>query len=102
MPVPLQRQRVNEASTTAAVPRSEELFVQPLSVPRNLTPQRMYFHFGRPIRMADSSPESDANAIYRHVKGEVDASIAYLLRERENDDFNDFGKRIAYELLNGK
>ena len=102
MPVPLQRRRVNEASTTAAVPRSDELFVQPLSVPRNLTPQRMYFHFGRPIRMDSNSPETDANALYRHVKGEVDASIAYLLRERENDDFNDFGKRIAYELLNGK
>ena len=105
LPVPSQRRRVREARAGAGAPppRGDDLFLSPLSVPRDLSPQRMYFLFGRPIALGDAPARDGAEAdlLYRRINDEVDGAIAYLLREREKDEYGDFGRRIAYELLTG-
>ena len=52
----------------------EELFIQPILVPR--TPQRFYFRFMAPIDVADVdlNDESRVNSIYQDVYGEVGAN----------------------------
>ena len=75
----------------------EELFIQPILVPR--TPQRFYFRFMAPIDVADVdlNDESHVNSIYQDVYGEVGAGIDYLLEKRETDPFKELLPRLLYE-----
>lgn len=88
----------------------EHLFVQPVSVPRSLTPPRLYFMFGRPIRLDDEDirrpileDETAALKLYEDVHADVDRRLEYLLREgRPSDPYRDFGRRVVYETISGK
>ncbi|KAK9838483.1 hypothetical protein WJX81_002279 [Elliptochloris bilobata] len=75
----------------------EDLFIQPFSLPS--TPQRFYFQFRAPISTspADLEDRSSCDTIYRQVKAEVEAGIAYLLEQRKRDPYRDFLPRVAYE-----
>lgn len=75
----------------------EELFIQPILVPR--TPQRFYFRFMAPMDVADVdlNDESHVNSIYQDVYGEVGAGIDYLLEKRETDPFKELLPRLLYE-----
>jgi hypothetical protein len=35
--------------------------------------------------------------MYRHVRGEVESGISYLLRKREQDPYRDFLRRYVFE-----
>lgn len=75
----------------------EELFIQPVIVPK--APERFYFRFMAPIDVsgADLDDEERVKAIYERVYGEVEGGIQYLLRERESDPFKELAPRIVFE-----
>eukprot|EP00271_Cylindrocystis_brebissonii_P022170 TRINITY_DN8376_c0_g2_i1.p1 TRINITY_DN8376_c0_g2~~TRINITY_DN8376_c0_g2_i1.p1 ORF type:complete len:996 (+),score=154.04 TRINITY_DN8376_c0_g2_i1:156-3143(+) len=78
-----------------------EVFLAPLVIPGS--PKRLYFLFRKPIRtqgreMQDVMTDLDkAQDLYGHVKKEVEAGLAYLLKKREEDPYGDLGARLLYE-----
>lgn len=79
----------------------ERSFVSPL-ISFN-PPSRFYYIFRKPIQttpdMAQDREASDL--VYKHVKGEVEGGLGYLLRMREQDPYKDFVPRLLYELSRG-
>ena len=77
-------------------------FLLPLAVPSG-PPDRMYFKFGAPIKLDPSlaSDRAAANAIYRDVKAEVEAGIAWLRAERARDPYRGGAVRLPYEAVAG-
>jgi hypothetical protein len=74
----------------------EEDFIAPLIAPRGL-PDRYYFVFQRPITLTGSETREECQAIYEHVKGEVEGGIRYLCAKREEDPFRDPRTRLPHE-----
>lgn len=75
----------------------------PFVVPK--PPGRLYFLFGKPISTAGRKDElrdkANAHHLYLQVKGEVEASMAYLLKKREEDPYRHFLPRFLYEVASG-
>lgn len=102
MPIPVQRAK--QGATEA-----EDFFIQPLSIPKSLAPQRIYFLFGKPIDLCNDpefanirdDPDA-ANELYRKIQDDVSCQLSYLLSEREGDVYKDFPRRYAYESVYDK
>ncbi|KAB5529395.1 hypothetical protein DKX38_019476 [Salix brachista] len=80
---------------------STDLFIPGL-LPK--VPGRFYFLFGKPIKtkgmkemLEDKENESQ---LYLHVKSEVQNSIAYLLKKREEDPYRSIIDRTIYRAFN--
>ena len=75
----------------------EELFIQPVAVPK--IPERFYFRFMAPIDLSDIDldDEESVKAVYANVKNEVATGIEYLREKRAADPFKDIGPRLLYE-----
>ena len=60
----------------------EELFIQPVAVPK--IPERFYFRFMAPIDLSDVDldDEESVKAVYANVKNEVASGIEYLRAKR--------------------
>ncbi|XP_010414904.1 PREDICTED: acyltransferase-like protein At1g54570, chloroplastic [Camelina sativa] len=77
---------------------------QPLYIPGLVPkiPGRFYYLFGKPIE-TKGRPElvkdrEEANQVYLEVKAEVENSIAYLLKKREEDPYRSVLDRLNYSL----
>ena len=75
----------------------EELFIQPVAVPK--IPERFYFRFMAPIDLSDVDldDEESVKAVYANVKNEVASGIEYLRAKRASDPFKDLAPRLLYE-----
>jgi len=75
----------------------DESFVPPLIAPS--VPGRLYFRFGKPIRLTKNLKEDReaADREYANVKAAVDDNITWLVRKREQDPYRDFVPRMLYE-----
>jgi len=88
---------------------NEEVADQPIHFPLaapSLTPGRLYVKFGKPIVTAGREKElqhdkEQAQAVYKHVQGEVERGLEYLLWKRQEDPYREFGPRILYEQTGG-
>ncbi|KAG0621272.1 hypothetical protein M758_3G006800 [Ceratodon purpureus] len=88
---------------------ADEVADQPIHFPfatPKLTPGRMYVKFGKPIITAGREKElqkdkKEAQAVYKHVQGEVERGFEYLLWKRQEDPYREFGPRILYEQTAG-
>ena len=73
----------------------------PLMVPK--IPGRFYYLFGKPIKTKGMKEmledRENANQMYLHVKSEVQNSIAYLLKKREEDPYRSIIDRTIYRAL---
>jgi len=76
-----------------------DTFVPPLMAP-NAAPRRNYYLFGRPFHTAPVDPtNADAcDALYGAVRTQVELQMEYLLQRRGDDPYDDFVKRLAYEV----
>jgi len=81
-----------------------EVANQPLYLPGLIpkVPGRFYYLFGKPIE-TKGRPElvkdkEEANQVYLEVKAEVENSIAYLLKKREEDPYRSVLDRLNYSL----
>ncbi|CAL9238755.1 unnamed protein product [Arabidopsis halleri] len=81
-----------------------EVANQPLYIPGLIpkVPGRFYYLFGKPIE-TKGRPElvkdkDEANRVYLEVKAEVENSIAYLLKKREEDPYRSVLDRLNYSL----
>ena len=94
------RERANKmpkARASDAFRDDEELFIQPVVVPK--VPERFYFRFMAPIDLSDVDLDNEASvkAVYDDVKSEVANGIEYLRAKRASDPFKDLGPRLLYE-----
>ena len=66
----------------------------------NAAPRRNYYLFGRPFHTTAVDPaNADAcDALYGAVRTQVELQVEYLLQRRGDDPYDDFVKRLAYEL----
>lgn len=68
-------------------------------------PGRLYFLFGKPIEtkgMANLLSDSkQANDLYLHTKSEVENSLSYLKRKREEDPYRSVTSRMLYQAIWG-
>lgn len=92
----------NLRSGTTGEVANQQMYL-PIMVPK--PPGRLYFLFGKPIPTAGRKDElrdkANAHDLYVQVKGEVEASIEYLLRKREEDPYRPFLPRFLYEAVSG-
>lgn len=80
-----------------------ELFLPPLVVPR--PPARYYFRFSAPRRCSNPADADDPDkvaALYADVKADVEEGIAYLLKKRGEDPFQDLALRVLFEAAAGR
>ncbi|CAK7340888.1 unnamed protein product [Dovyalis caffra] len=79
---------------------STDLFIPGL-LPK--VPGRFYFLFGKPIQTKGMKEmledKENANELYLHVKSEVQNSIAYLLKKREEDPYRSIIDRTIYRAF---
>ncbi|XP_031104063.1 acyltransferase-like protein At1g54570, chloroplastic [Ipomoea triloba] len=82
-----------------------EVANQTLYIPGMLpkVPGRLYYLFGKPIS-TKGKPEilkdrEEAHKLYLEVKSEVENSMAYLLKKREEDPYRSLFSRTAYRAL---
>lgn len=83
-----------------------EVSEQPMYLPGFLPklPGRLYYHFGKPIEtrgMDILKNKKDANALYLCIKSEIEGSISYLKRKREEDPYRSIIQRILYQASFG-
>lgn len=80
----------------------ESPLLLPLAVPSGL-PERMYYKFGAGIELEPelAQDRDAADAVYRHVKSEVEAGIAWLMDARTRDPYRKGAPRLAYEAVAG-
>jgi hypothetical protein len=53
--------------------------------------------------LSDSLNDKEVvEALYQHVKSEIEAGISYLLKKREEDPYHGFVPRMLYEKAWGK
>ena len=66
----------------------------------NAAPRRNYYLFGRPFDTTAVDPtNADAcDALYGAVRTQVELQMEYLLQRRGDDPYDDFVKRLAYEV----
>lgn len=78
---------------------NQQLYIPGL-VPK--IPGRFYYLFGKPIE-TKGRPElvkdkEAANRVYLEAKAEVEKSLAYLLKKREEDPYRSVVDRLSYSL----
>ncbi|GLT95242.1 hypothetical protein SLE2022_129350 [Rubroshorea leprosula] len=80
----------------------QQIFL-PAALPK--IPGRFYYLFGKPIELKGKEElqkdKETANQLYLHVQLEIEASIAYLLKKREEDPYRNIIDRIMYKALHG-
>jgi len=93
------RRVLADARLDARLDRPGERFVTPLSVPAPWRFRRFYFLFGEPIATngVDAADKAACDALYGRVRRSLEADLAYLLRQRENDPYEPFLPRVAVE-----
>jgi pimeloyl-ACP methyl ester carboxylesterase/1-acyl-sn-glycerol-3-phosphate acyltransferase len=107
--IPTLEERVSVPAINIRSNLTEEVGDQPVHFPfaaPNLTPGRLYVKFGKPIITAGKEKElqqdkEQAQIVYKHVQGEVERGIEYLLWKREEDPYREFAPRILYEQTGG-
>ncbi|KAJ4839512.1 hypothetical protein Tsubulata_046718 [Turnera subulata] len=106
--IPIISDQIREAHRTATLIRDEskgEVASKNITMPVLLPkmPGRFYFLFGKPIRtkgMEEMLKDREtANEVYSQIKSEVEQSIAYLLRKREEDPYRSLIDRATYSAL---
>lgn len=79
---------------------NENLFIPGL-IPK--PPGRFYYFFGKPIETRGKEEllrdKASTDEVYAHVKSEVESSIAYLLKKREEDPYRSIIDRALYRLF---
>ncbi|KAL8166415.1 hypothetical protein V2J09_007914 [Rumex salicifolius] len=80
---------------------ANEDLCMPVIVPK--VPGRFYYHFGKPIetrgRREFLNDKDNAMELYIKVKSEVESSMAYLLKKREEDPFRNIIDRTVYRAF---
>ena len=98
---PMLRQRALNAIKSIPQARATggEQFIAPISIPKITGPARQYFLFGEPFDTAHLHFKDKAlcKEAYQNIQKRVEDSIDILLKIRDNDKFNSFGSRLAYE-----
>ncbi|GKV40394.1 hypothetical protein SLEP1_g48047 [Rubroshorea leprosula] len=68
-------------------------------------PGRFYHLFGKPIKLKGKEEllknKETADKLYSHVKSEIEANIAYLLKKREEDPYKNIVDRTMYRAFYG-
>ncbi|GLT75400.1 hypothetical protein SLA2020_471300 [Shorea laevis] len=81
---------------------NQQLFIPGL-LPK--IPGRFYYLFGKPIRLKGKEEllknKETADKLYSHVKSEIEANIAYLLKKREEDPYRNIVDRTMYRAFYG-
>jgi len=97
--LPFLGARAEETARRTPVVLPGERFVTPLSVPAPWRFRRFYFLFGEPIATngVDAADKAACDALYGRVRRSLEADLAYLLRQRENDPYEPFLPRVAVE-----
>eukprot|EP00873_Tetraselmis_striata_P011400 jgi/Tetstr1/431664/TSEL_021193.t1 len=77
----------------------EDYLVPPILAPG--VPRRFYYLFRKPIVLEpeDAKDRDKCAAVYSSVKAEVEGGLAYLVRKRQNDPYENLLKRVVYEQL---
>ncbi|CAO2162464.1 unnamed protein product [Urochloa humidicola] len=80
-----------------------QVFHLPVVLPK--VPGRLYYLFGKPIELKGMKnvlrDRKSANKVYMHIKSEVENTIAYLKRKREEDPYRSITQRAAYQATWG-
>lgn len=67
-------------------------------------PGRLYYLFGKPIQTKGKvellKDRESAKELYLHIKSEVEGSLAYLLKKREDDPYRHIIDRTVYRAIN--
>lgn len=108
MKIPLLNDFVRDLKSKSSRVRDEskgEVASTDLFIPGLLPkiPGRFYFLFGKPIKTKGMKEmledKENANQMYLHVKSEVQNSIAYLLKKREEDPYRSIIDRTIYRAF---
>ncbi|XP_031395785.1 acyltransferase-like protein At1g54570, chloroplastic isoform X2 [Punica granatum] len=66
-------------------------------------PGRMYYLFGKPIEIRGREEilmdKKNASELYFQIKSEVERSMAYLIKKREEDPYRNIFDRVTYRVL---
>ncbi|KAF7817857.1 acyltransferase-like protein [Senna tora] len=77
-------------------------FAIPVLLPK--LPGRFYYLFGKPIRTKGREKmlkdKKNAEQVYLQVKSEIERSITYLIKKREEDPYRNLIDRKLYEAIN--
>ncbi|CAO2208169.1 unnamed protein product [Urochloa humidicola] len=80
-----------------------QVFHLPVVLPK--VPGRLYYLFGKPIELKGMKnalrDRKSANKVYKHIKSEVENTIAYLKRKREEDPYRSIAQRALYQATWG-
>ncbi|XP_048552009.1 phytyl ester synthase 1, chloroplastic-like, partial [Triticum urartu] len=75
----------------------------PVVLPK--VPGRLYFLFGKPIKMKGLNnllmDKKQASDLYLHTKSEVENLMSYLKRKREEDPYRSITRRMLYQAARG-
>lgn len=108
MKIPLLNDFVRDLKSKSSRVRDEskgEVASTDLFIPGLLPkiPGRFYFLFGKPVKTKGMTElledKENANQMYLHVKSEVQNSIAYLLKKREEDPYRSIIDRTIYRAF---
>ncbi|KAJ4831350.1 hypothetical protein Tsubulata_015973 [Turnera subulata] len=108
MKIPIISDQIRETNRQATWVRDEskgEVANQDITIPVLLPkiPGRFYFLFGKPIQTKGErkmlEDRESANRLYLQIKSEVEKSIAYLLKKREEDPYRSLIDRAIYSAL---
>ncbi|CAO2202847.1 unnamed protein product [Urochloa humidicola] len=80
-----------------------QVFHLPAVLPK--VPGRLYYLFGKPIELKGMKnvlrDRKSANKVYMHIKSEVENTIAYLKKKREEDPYRSITQRALYQATWG-
>ncbi|KAD6453628.1 hypothetical protein E3N88_08333 [Mikania micrantha] len=97
----------NQGKTNVREGMRGEVAKQQLHIPLFLPklPGRLYFKFGRPIRTKGKENMIDDDdylqRLYMQIKSDVEKSIAYLLKKRDNDPYRGAFQRFVWRMKHG-
>nr|XP_043627390.1 acyltransferase-like protein At1g54570, chloroplastic [Erigeron canadensis] len=96
----------NQGRTNLRAEMAGEVSKQPIHIPITFPkiPGRLYFMFGKPIRMKGkenmSNDEEYLQELYSQLRCDVECIISYLLKKREEDPYRGIVKRILSQSYN--
>ncbi|XP_074309170.1 phytyl ester synthase 2, chloroplastic-like isoform X1 [Silene latifolia] len=108
--IPFVKQSIEVETISGVKLRGEnsgEVSNQPIHFPLILpkVPGRLYFIFGKPIetkgRQEELKDKQKAGELYLQIKGEVEASLAYLKEKRKHDPYRNLFPRLLYQSIHG-
>ncbi|KAF3324662.1 Acyltransferase-like protein [Carex littledalei] len=80
----------------------QDLFF-PVLLPK--VPGRFYYHFGKPIETKGKEillkDRDNALTVYRQIKSEIEGSMAYLKKKREEDPYRSITQRALFQATWG-